>query len=90
MDTGATVSLLPESLVREKNFTCKPVKSSIKLTVANGDQVVIKNKIDLDINLGFGTIRWHFLVGLIRLPIIGHDLMSSYNILVRPKTRSIY
>lgn len=89
IDTGACLSFVPLKMAREQKFNQVELKKPISVTVANGENVKISQGVEITIDLGFGSFKWKFFTGDLNVPIIGHDLLSHFDILVRPANRSI-
>lgn len=85
IDTGSTVSVMPQAFIKQKLTMKLP-----KLYAANSTVINTYGEKLLNIDLGFQReINWPFIVADVKVAIIGADLISHFGFLVDLKTKQL-
>ena len=87
VDTGASVSIVPRTLVSE--LSLQP--TAVNLTAANKQVIPVYGECNMDIALPQlrRSFRWTFVVADIASPLLGLDFLGHFNLLVDCAARRI-
>lgn len=87
IDTGSGVSVIPASIVTSLFVT----PTNVTLSTANGQSIKVHGECQL--NIVFPNLRrqfsWLFIVADVSSPLIGHDFLSHFRILVDCHSKSL-
>ena len=85
VDTGAEVSAVPRSFVRQK-LTCQ----GPSLQVVNNTTIATYGTRSLTLDIGLRrTFRWVFIVADVSKPILGADFLKHYGLLVDMRSQRL-
>ena len=85
IDTGAAVSILPLTMIRQR---LSPTNSNLR--AANGTPIPTYGERSLSLNLGLRrAFRWVFIIAKTEHPILGADFLAHYGLSVDLRHRRI-
>ena len=87
VDTGASVSILPTSLINGINIEPTPVT----LSTATGDDITTHGQANIDVSFPSlrRTFRWKFVVADVKNPLLGFDFLSHNAIIIDCKNKTL-
>ena len=85
IDTGASISLLPPSLVNELLIR----NTVVRISTANGQVIKCYGEVTSQVSIkNFRrNFSWTFVVADVTFPLLGYDFLSHYNLIVDCKAK---
>lgn len=81
VDTGASLSSLPNSLCIKKNYILAKDRVT-QVQVADGRAMPIYGYCVLEVDFGISPKEWKFYAADVRFPIVGRDFFLKFELLI--------